>query len=367
MPTTTNLTEKILLGDGVIRRTDGRYILSNSNLRDDDRIDHVKKVIRSLKLKADSFYSIHGERDINYEDVYSLARQIYESEFGNYENPAIQLFVEDIANQLCYSTVGQVSSDNNNVALMDIARETVNYITGIVANMLSKVPANLKYLSWVKDAIMDDSSLTIHIFTLNHDLVLETFFDEDSVEFIDGFTEEQNGVRYWEPGLFSRNSNIKTKLFKIHGSINFYRLLSDTNSSKNSSIVIPSNERIYRNGALNPHPMLLVGTLNKLLQYSEWFYVDLYCLLHAHLNMSNRLIISGYSFGDKAINNEVLGWLNNSPDSKAIVIHPDPNKLSEGARLAVKMNLAKFVELDKVRLLKKNFEDVTWQELKAKL
>jgi hypothetical protein len=155
-------------------------------------------------------------------------------------------------------------------------------------------------------------------------------------------------------------------LLKLHGSINWYFLEEDGSYTLST----PLNEFWQNNPRVNPledRPEILVGTLNKILQYSNPIYLDLQCSFNRLLNHSAKLIVSGYSFGDKAINSRIIQWLDSLPSRKIIIIHPDPNYLLEHVRNAIRISWHRWLDDKKLFILQKSVEETNWGELKKML
>jgi 3-mercaptopyruvate sulfurtransferase SseA len=79
------------------------------------------------------------------------------------------------------------------------------------------------------------------------------------------------------------------------------------------------------------------------------------------------LIVSGYSFGDKAINSRIIQWLDSLPSRKIIIIHPDPNYLLEHVRNAIRISWHRWLDDKKLFILQKSVEETNWDELKKML
>ena len=55
-------------------------------------------------------------------------------------------------------------------------------------------------------------------------------------------------------------------------------------------------------------PLLLIGTFNKVAEYSRGIFLDLHHRFRSTLREADRLVVCGYSFGDKGINTAVIEW-----------------------------------------------------------
>ncbi len=61
----------------------------------------------------------------------------------------------------------------------------------------------------------------VDVFTLNHDLIVESSFNLNSTHLEDGFYPNENGLYCFDSGRFF-DSKEKYRLFKLHGSVNWY-------------------------------------------------------------------------------------------------------------------------------------------------
>ena len=97
LPKTSELTQKILSGVGVVRHTDGIYYLSeepSSYFLTDEYVPRIRTFLKRLKKEVDSYYK--NSREANYEDIYYLAAQIRDSELGEYDNPALNALISEM-------------------------------------------------------------------------------------------------------------------------------------------------------------------------------------------------------------------------------------------------------------------------------
>jgi hypothetical protein len=76
-------------------------------------------------------------------------------------------------------------------------------------------------------------------------------------------------------------------------------------------------------------------------------------------------VISGYSFHDKGINSQIVEWMYLSPKNRILVIHQKPNDLINQSRGAINRNWAKWREENRISVINKWIEDITWQEIKS--
>jgi hypothetical protein len=160
--------------------------------------------------------------------------------------------------------------------------------------------------------------------------LIEQCLIENNIGFSDGFVLKDNIARVWNPNSF----NEKINLLKLHGSINWVNFDTDDPYEKKVCIYLQPQHEFF-------HPAIILGSFNKLSEYSRGINFDLQCLFAKHLNMCNRLIISGYSFGDKGINSRIINWLYGNHQRKIIIIHK--NKYTGFSLLNITSNFFYFL------------------------
>lgn len=161
-----------------------------------------------------------------------------------------------------------------------------------------------KFAKWVNNIERDTP---IEIFTTNYDLLLEEAFESLKVPYFDGFV----GTRFpffdlkaVEDGLIPKHW---TRLWKIHGSINWYlkenkEVYRSTNLNGTDSYIIHPSHLKYDQSRKMPY-LALIDRLNKFLRQN-----------------SAVLIMSGYSFSDDHLNDTILNALRANPTAMVIAL-----------------------------------------------
>ena len=114
-------------------------------------------------------------------------------------------------------------------------------------------------------------------------------------------------------------------------------------------------------------PLVLIGTFNKILKYTEGIFLDLYHQFYLSLSNSEYLIISGYSFGDKGINYRIFEWLSNRIENKLIVIDPFVESLKVNSRDEGINSWGDWVNNNKIIKIPNGIESVGWEDIKKHL
>jgi hypothetical protein len=237
--------------------------------------------------------------------------------------------------------------------------------------LLSKEINDLDYLNSIGDACLDNELSFLNIFTLNQDTILERYLSQRNIDYEDGFGSPINRVRYWSPDSFEETSS-KVRLYKLHGSVNWFQLKPDEGSFGYEKIGIPLDKDIWHTRdpggkmqmPVDGHPMFLAGTFNKLLQYTSGIYAELHCQLHRNLRFIPVLIVSGYGFGDKGINTRIIEWMYYLERNTMVLIHSQPEQLKRGARGAIRKNWNNWLRNKKLVLISKWIEQTSWKEIR---
>lgn len=374
IPSMSKITNIILHGKGIRRHSTGTYefgepLYAHANFND-EYVPKVVSFLNRLKIEIDVYYLSDNNRSTNYEDLYYLSSQIHDSELGEYDNPAIQPLIDKILPDIKSLLVGGKKEIRKKWELHQLASESCNYISDVVWHLLNKKPKKIEHLTFVKQCILNDDFQKIFIFTINHDTLLEQFFAQYGIEYIDGFGQPINNVRYWSLDLFD-NANQKVHLFKLHGSINWFSFRSDAQDSDNEVIGLPLESDIWH--TKNPHgelqrpidgrPLFLAGTFNKMLYYTSGIYAGIYCRYLENLRSTGMLIICGYGFGDKGVNNSIIDWIYGEPGRKMFVIHPNSKRLQKSARRAISKHWNLWIKNGLLKVIEKKVEEVTWSEI----
>ncbi|MDR3218069.1 MAG: hypothetical protein LBU22_03675 [Dysgonamonadaceae bacterium] len=185
----------------------------------------------------------------------------------------------------------------------------------------------LKYLSTI------DKEYRVHIHTLNHDLLFESFnntrfFGNEKI--CDGFNlinskyyaDVANNTRYrCKLERYSGKYDTRFRLYKLHGSLNYYRYYQ---KKKCTNFYLPAvyvkhiyglEDRIYKEcrnvrgildfvpSDVDFHADFLTGTTAKIMRYKEpLLYKKLFKKFVNNLKVAEKLIIIGYGAKDCKIN-----------------------------------------------------------------
>jgi len=286
-----------------------------------------------------SFYCkdiIHGN-PFQYEEFYDF----YFSFYRTGKNVAISKFCNDYRTK--YNITNASFNDDTNLIM-----KFNDAFTQILAHTLQRsefYENNVHRMNYspyddlIKYLYEESEENTIHVHSLNHDLLFEHMCTSTDLwnKFSDGFSEmgspyfgqvniEDRIHRKYLIRLkrFVNNYDKPIRLYKLHGSVDTYAF--------NLAYPNPDNSRVkadygvedfikevktdegkyeYQRGFRSIYPDFLSGTTEEIKHYNEDFYVDLFTHFDQNLTQSDKLIIIGYGFWDTEINNYIkLNYLN---------------------------------------------------------
>ena len=367
-PSTQCLTKLVLSGKGVKSHDDGTAQRVNCMVR---RIhSEVERYFSYWNERLANFSALKG-RLANYEDLFYLARQVYDEVMGEMENPAVHPFIDKLradmsplveAENAENEDPDRTSYPNIPDDFENLFSKTCNYISNIVSHGLRPKLKPTNHLKIFVGACGIGNVTGIS--TLCHDIHVETHLREEGIALADGFSEkEEEGVRYWD-GDFSSNS--KTPFLKLHGSVDWFRFLPDCSSpwydEKIGIRLKAGHNRIKKDGVPrmrpDPIPLLLIGTFNKVADYSQGIFLHLHHRFRATLREADQLVVCGYSFGDKGINTAVIEWYYAKPCRRFVVIHPDRDELVSNARAAIRNKWDEWEDRDAIDFMASRLEKV---------
>lgn len=361
IPGTAEITKQILSGEGIIRHSDANYYFGTKNGFYREYVERVTAFVSVIKSTVDAFYTYDKNKTITYEDIYYVISQIDDCESCEFENPVVKAYIDQINPQIAHLLTGEYWH------LSDLTREAMTYINCIVWHMINREHFRLDHLDTV--ITLCRSLAETDIFTLNLDTLLETALSKTGLHVNDGFSEPIHDVRYFDVRNFESGHGVR--LIKLHGSINWFKLRPEDDDKTYDDVGIPLNydfwhTRDHRGKLQWPvdgRPMMLTGTFNKMIDYGIGVFADLHYQFYKSLQDCKNLIICGYGFGDRGINQRVLDWLFKYPGVRTIVIHPDVAKLRLHARNVVDKNWDELVFRKKIIYAPKTIEGLTLSDI----
>lgn len=368
----TKCINKAVLEDGIYRHSDGHWLLGTTPSGVSAfEADDVRTLLRFLRSFAADFYQKETD-DISYEDLSFLAGQISDCR-GNYDNPALAPLIDQIElavlPHICSAGLLQYL-DGGSRPVESLAKHAAVMISHITAAKINEIrdATSPRIIELVQ------SSSPRFIAVLNHDCLVESSLNNANVPFTEGFESTENGHRYWSSDAFDNKDVLH--LYKLHGSVNWHwaeignrrKLIAPDRHSQQDWMPISSMD--------DPH--ILTGTFNKILEYIREPFIGIFNAFARSLKEVKSLVVSGYSFRDKGVNSIIINWLDEQPDRKLVVIHPNlknnkevnekygPPLLSQ-MRQAMRGNWDRWENGSQLIPIENCFEDVAWADITKRL
>lgn len=317
-----------------------------------DAIKHYVKKVGQANFNYEDFYDIiDTERDVERkDDIFSAEYRelanpyIADLEFGDYEYLQIIHRLPPLYNQII---AYYLKEKKTGIAFYD--------------DVSCGIDMYPDYVNFIRFLIEKSKSSLIDAFTLNHDLLFESFNRVEGLEGMisDGF--DDYGSNYYAlirvghcdyrcrleryTGRYSK----PIRLHKLHGSIDyvpFYKMIK----TKSIPYAVPQNYiklkkgispfNVYKNvgckrkyeESLNPynHADFLSGTKVKVTKYdNNYLYKNLHKRFRKALRNADALIIIGYGGNDKAIEEQIFANFNYNKKATYIIDFDPKEKVNE--------------------------------------
>jgi len=367
VPGIAGITQQVLSGENVIKQGSDFRLVNPADFREPftAQVKNVVGFVNDLEWECNRYFDAIKDKDrkANYEDVAYVAQQIEDALTSEYENPALYPLIERLSGQ------AQRTHDD----LRELAADAVHYTKDTVTQLLSRPLGSLDYLLPILDAFRDERVAPLDLFTLNHDLVMETALRAADVTFSDGFDRPYGSLSIWNDHYPAPSR----KLFKLHGSLDWFRYqLKDARGREEVvARTPPGGDPVHAVGPsgelleVPDGPSILMGTFNKILSYPTGIYADQHFRFHEALRAVDRLIVIGYGFRDKAINARLVAWIEERRPRTLVVMHRDPEVLLETqARGAVRNKWRRWQEAGLLHFVYSHLDgSVAWPDLYAQL
>lgn len=150
--------------------------------------------------------------------------------------------------------------------------------------------------------INSDEAFDLRIFSLNYDLIFERVFNskEESLVYT-GFSQDR-----WVGDFEDTNLKEKIKLFKLHGSLDWY-------FDRDEEEVLQGQNHTVK-------PLIVFGSGPKIQSYDP--FLSLLSAFRSHLREASLFVTVGYSFQDKYINNILIQSLSSEVNKQLLVVDP---------------------------------------------
>ena len=299
----TNGSVVLLLGAGAsvdagIFDTTGMIKELNSLLKEGEVLESYNELYNSLK-KLYGKKNIEDNKlsfdDLNIEKLVSILEDLVSLLDGNHSlSPLFEPLIAIFQSMYGFKEIKKFKNE--------IEERLINWIT----------PNNLKveYFKSVLKFVKENTGSGLRLFTLNYDRCIETAFEDFGIEYDikleRGFGKEKQGVA-WEAKNFEEIEEKETGdkktlfLYKLHGSIDWDR-------NKKQELIRANRPSIKE---------CIFGNNFKVRTYDPFLYFT-YQFRTSTLN-SKIIIVCGYNFGDKHINDILHQALTNEPDRRILI------------------------------------------------
>lgn len=225
-----------------------------------------------------------GKNRNNIEDILSFLRGLLVVSKGGSVRGLTEPQLVELEKEICKSIIGKID--------VELPDQKTPY------HRLSK---------WIRSI---DRKIAIEIFTTNYDLLMEQALEELEIPFFDGFVGSKLpffDLRSLEDNLIPTHW---TRLWKIHGSINWCQ--------KNSG----KEKRVYRSTRKHESETHLIYPSH--LKYEESRKMPYLALLDQLSRFirkkSSFLVLSGYSFNDGHLNDVIISSLKANPTAMVLAL-----------------------------------------------
>lgn len=279
----------------------------------------VQEFLRILMSHVDPHLQLRENRLAHYEDLYAAAMQIFQDEICELVDPMLRHSVSEISFR-AENLYKNYEAGNYPSPFARLVHGATLLILWGVFHMLSsaEVPTGMDVLAATAKATSQ-----MDVFSLNHDLLIEHLFEQNKIAFADGFSERTGDVLRFNWSW----KDSAVRLYKLHGSINWYRYGYPGGIFQFAKIppkVDPRNckdsegEDLY---LTNPTPLFLTGTNGKERLYGVGFVNEFFNEFRLRKADHHTIICCGYGWADHGINSRISQWLFNLRENRIVILH----------------------------------------------
>lgn len=261
-----------------------------------------------------------------YEDLFSLCEAIRLWHLGLADNSILTSFVESVERAARQILEGK-SRKARMKQLGSLAMEARRFLEAVVVRALES--HSITGLELILELAKSPAIEHLSIVTLNHDTLVEQYLGQEGIDVVDGFGPRDGDVRWYDDRIYDLNPG-KVRLFKLHGSVNWREFIG---KSRPAIFLGPDIGHI-KDGQQNQlklslrSPSFLTG-VNKATAYQRGIYADAHFRFHEVLRQCQLVVMSGYGWGDTAINWRFDTWLDQDRRNAIILLHPRPTEIAD--------------------------------------
>lgn len=317
-----------------------------------EKVQHYKKFLKKL-----SNYCIALNLNNTYEDLFYFTKSIEKSlchkECGDF---FVNFFIDNIMHDLPNLVDDENIKINKNIIYSSFKQfifELNLYIQKFVANNLRRAD-KLEDIGRFINMLLENDNYKCDIFTLNHDILLESSLKEKGKDYNVGFGKNNK----FQIENFIK-STFQFNIFKLHGSINWNRG-KDVNRK---DYIFETDSSTPFNKHSDTSPYFIMGTFNKYELYSYGIFYDLAHEFRSRLSQTNKLFVSGYGFRDEGINSVLLEWMEKGSENEIHIFHKSKNSLIGSSNVFVGWEWKKRLTSGQIKIIEKYFEKIEWEDI----
>ncbi len=363
IPDVNGITKAVLSGPWKSMSATNIFESRNHDEAQCPDVERYQTFLQRLNWRVSPFYE-ESRGPVNYEDLFYLTAQMRSTML----NPCIQPFVaqmREASGDLCW----QPSSSPQRIEFDELCRKVCGFIECVVWKKLDQnaTPHKMDLIRNLAEQALEGSTIErLVICTLNHDLLVEKLLEQAQIDYNDGFGEADKGALF-DPSLLRKP--VPVRLLKLHGSINWYRYqrregehLSD-HWAKRPHGTPPHNGKGIQ-WIPNEIPHTLTGSYNKVEAYGTGIFKEFMHAFHTELFDHNLIVMSGYGWGDYAINQRLCEWLSRDKSHRIILLHKDEDCSTIKSGHVIWNQWDRLIRLRKIVVIRKWLEDTpTWSEI----
>ncbi len=190
---------------------------------------------------------------------------------------------------------------------------------------------------------------------------------KNDITYMDGFSEH-NGDKHKRCVSVYDSNNAIVRLFKLHGSIDWFWIKSQGDiyyrvCRIDREISPDRRYEIIEHESAGRRPALLIGTYNKTMKYSSGVFADMVCQFWNYMRHSDLLIVCGYGFSDRGINDHIINWMSSNPDSRILMVHKCPRSIKKKITPAIQRLMNQFDGTERLQFIRNYAQYVGWRDI----